>query len=490
MKTLVVLTGAGVSAESGISTFRDKGGLWEQYDVMEVASIAGWKKNPELVLRFYNERRKQLGEVEPNTAHRILAELEKDFDVQIVTQNVDNLHERAGSTKVLHLHGEMTKARSSLNPDLIIDIGYRAIEASEKAPDGSLLRPHVVWFGEPVPIMEQAKKIVLRADILIVIGTSLHVYPAAGLIKYAPGNIPVFLIDPDEITYSERDIVMIREKATCGMELLRDILMEMLATEPAKKVEQTEPEQMPLSVQPVDDDISMPATIVFGDIHGLTFWKKVVSENPGYRFVFLGDYLDPYGYIETEQLMNNLKEIIQLKKDRPDDVVLLLGNHDLHYFCSDMVPSSRFDFLIAKEASALFRENIHLFVYAYQVDNCIFTHAGISEEWFLYDFKGDATKNIAEQLNNPTPEQELSLCRCGEARGGEPGAFGGIFWADVSELYEPLPGYTQVVGHNRVNDVCDHANNGGRIIFCDCLFYEKMLSIGQLSHKASCIDRE
>ena len=246
----------------------------------------------------------------------------------------------------------------------------------------------------------------------------------------------------------------------------------MLAKETAEAVEQSQPKQTPQHKQPADDDVSMPATIVFGDIHGSTFWKKVVSENPDYRFVFLGDYLDPYVYIVPEQLMNNLKEIIQLKKDRPDDVILLLGNHDLHYFCSDMVPSSRFDFTLAEEASVLFRENIHLFTYAYQVDNCIFTHAGISEEWFLYDFKGDASKNIAEQLNNPLPEQDASLCRCGKARGGERGAVGGIFWADVSELYEPLQGYTQVVGHNRVNDVCEHTNNGGRVIFCDCSFQE------------------
>ena len=232
-----------------------------------------------------------------------------------------------------------------------------------------------------------------------------------------------------------------------------------------------------LTSQPSNDNIAMPATVVFGDIHGLTFWKKVVAENPDCRFIFLGDYLDPYEHIAPEQLMNNLKEIIQLKKDRPDDVVLLLGNHDLHYFCSDMEPSSRFDFLIAEEASALFRENIHLFMYAYQINTCIFTHAGISERWFLYDFMGDTTKNIAEQLNNPLPEQETSLCRCGEARGGEPGKVGGIFWADVSELYKPLQGYTQVVGHNRVNDVYEHTNNGGRIIFCDCLFNEKYLKL-------------
>ena len=223
-------------------------------------------------------------------------------------------------------------------------------------------------------------------------------------------------------------------------------------------------------------DIEIPI-IVFGDIHGSTFWETVVDENPACRYIFLGDYLDPYKNVPEWQLIENLKKIIQFKKERPDDVILLLGNHDMHYFCSDMYPCSRFDFFIAKEVSVLFRENIHLFMYAFQVDNCIFSHAGISEKWFLEDFKGNADKNIADQLNNPLPEQLSSLCRCGEARGGESGTVGGIFWADVTELFELLPGYTQVVGHNRVNDVCEHTNNGGRIIFCDCLFHEKYLKL-------------
>jgi NAD-dependent deacetylase len=188
LKKIVALTGAGISAESGISTFRDSGGLWEQYDVMEVASIDGWRKNPQLVQRFYNDRRKQLGEVEPNEAHLILAELEKRFDVTIVTQNVDNLHERAGSAKIVHLHGELTKVRSTINPKLIIDIGYRTIEWDEKAPDGSQLRPHIVWFGEAVPLIETAATIVAQADILLIVGTSLNVYPAAGLVGYAQGT--------------------------------------------------------------------------------------------------------------------------------------------------------------------------------------------------------------------------------------------------------------------------------------------------------------
>jgi len=223
-KKIVALTGAGISAESGITTFRDSGGLWEQYDVMEVASIDGWRKNPQLVQRFYNDRRKQLGEVEPNNAHRILAELEKHFDVTIVTQNVDNLHERAGSTKIVHLHGELTKARSSTDPDMVVDIGYRPIEWGEKAPDGSQLRPHIVWFGEAVPLIATAAEIVSQADILLIIGTSLNVYPAAGLVGYANRKAPIYLIDPNEVSYSGREITMIREKATTGMEKLKNIL--------------------------------------------------------------------------------------------------------------------------------------------------------------------------------------------------------------------------------------------------------------------------
>jgi NAD-dependent deacetylase len=223
-KKLVALTGAGISAESGITTFRDSGGLWEQYDVMEVASIDGWRKNPQLVQRFYNDRRKQLAEVEPNDAHRVLAELEKNFDVTIVTQNVDNLHERAGSTKIVHLHGELTKARSSVDPDTIIDIGYRPIAMGERAPDGSQLRPHIVWFGEAVPLINTAADIVAAADILLIIGTSLNVYPAAGLVGYANRKTPIYLIDPNEVAYSGRDITMIREKATTGMKKLMELL--------------------------------------------------------------------------------------------------------------------------------------------------------------------------------------------------------------------------------------------------------------------------
>ena len=227
-KKLVALTGAGISAESGITTFRDSGGLWEQYDVMEVASIDGWRKNPQLVQRFYNDRRKQLGEVEPNAAHCVLAELEKKFDVTVVTQNVDNLHERAGSSKIIHLHGELTKARSSINPNLIVEIGYRPIEWDERASDGSQLRPHIVWFGEAVPMIEMAAEAVAAADILLIIGTSLNVYPAAGLVGYANRKAPIYLIDPNEVTYTGRNITMIREKATIGMEILKKTLIESL----------------------------------------------------------------------------------------------------------------------------------------------------------------------------------------------------------------------------------------------------------------------
>ena len=223
-KKIVALTGAGISAESGITTFRDSGGLWEQYDVMEVASIDGWHKDQQLVQRFYNDRRRQLTEVEPNAAHLILAELEQHYDVSVVTQNVDDLHERAGSTDIVHLHGELTKARSASDPNLIIDIGYRSIAPDEKAPDGSALRPHIVWFGEAVPAIGRAADIVSVADIVLIIGTSLNVYPAAGLVGYANRKSAVYLIDPNEVAYSGREIIVIREKATEGMKKLKEIL--------------------------------------------------------------------------------------------------------------------------------------------------------------------------------------------------------------------------------------------------------------------------
>jgi len=221
MKKLVILTGAGMSAESGIKTFRDSGGLWEQYKVEDVASIEAWYRNPELVQRFYNERRRQLETAVPNAGHTGLVDLEEYFDLYIITQNVDDLHERAGSGRVLHLHGLLTQARSSKNPDQIIDIGYRDILSGEKAPDGSPLRPNIVWFGEAVPAMEKAADIASQADIFAVIGTSLNVYPAAGLIHYVPAGIPVFLIDPKPVTVSTNHKVdYIAEGAGKGVAIL------------------------------------------------------------------------------------------------------------------------------------------------------------------------------------------------------------------------------------------------------------------------------
>jgi NAD-dependent deacetylase len=226
MKKLVVLTGAGISAESGIRTFRDMGGLWEEYDVMEVASPEAWYSNPELVQRFYNDRRKQLFTVEPNIGHIALAEVEKEFDVYIITQNVDNLHERAGSKKVLHLHGELTKARSTDDESLVYEIGNRDIKMGDKCERGSQLRPHIVWFGEDVPLIPVAARIVAQADIFAVVGTSLNVYPAAGLLNYAPRNIPIFLVDPNDVpVYSRFDVTFIKAPASTGvakmMELIR-----------------------------------------------------------------------------------------------------------------------------------------------------------------------------------------------------------------------------------------------------------------------------
>ncbi|AMO19769.1 NAD-dependent deacylase [Flavobacterium columnare] len=194
-KKLVILTGAGMSAESGISTFRDSNGLWENHDIKEVASPEGWRKNPALVLDFYNKRRAQLKEVTPNRGHEIIAELEQKFDVQIITQNVDNLHERAGSSKVLHLHGELTKVRSTENSDYIINWS-EDLHIGDMAPDGSQLRPHIVWFGEAVPGINQAIPMLEKADILIIIGTSLQVYPAAGLMHYTRTDTPIYYIDP------------------------------------------------------------------------------------------------------------------------------------------------------------------------------------------------------------------------------------------------------------------------------------------------------
>jgi NAD-dependent deacetylase len=226
MKHIVFLTGAGMSAESGISTFRDSGGLWENYDVMQVASIEGWRENPALVQKFYNNRRAQLAQVEPNEGHLLIASLEKDFKISVITQNVDNLHERAGSTEVIHLHGELTKACNQSKTE-IIDIGYRAIDDEEKAADGSHLRPFIVWFGEQVPMIDRSAKLVAGADIIVIIGTSMQVYPAAGLIHYARHDATVYLIDPQEVSVPA-SVIFIREKASEGMKKLKEILKEIL----------------------------------------------------------------------------------------------------------------------------------------------------------------------------------------------------------------------------------------------------------------------
>lgn len=228
MKRLVVLTGAGMSAESGIRTFRDAGGLWEEYDVTEVATPMAWRKNMDLVLRLYNERRKQLADSKPNAGHTGLAELEKHFKVQIITQNVDNLHERAGSTSVLHLHGELTKARSTSDPSLIYDIGYMDINPGDNCRAGSQLRPHIVWFGETVPMMDEALRITAEADIFVVVGSSLNVYPAAGLIGNAPAEATLWLIDPNDVYIPvNRKVEVIKERASEGVAILTQRLFSL-----------------------------------------------------------------------------------------------------------------------------------------------------------------------------------------------------------------------------------------------------------------------
>lgn len=224
-KKLVVLSGAGISAESGLKTFRDSDGLWEGHDIMEVASPIGWKNNPELVLDFYNKRRAQLLEVGPNKAHLILAELEEQFDVSIITQNVDDLHERAGSNSVLHLHGELFKVRSVANEEYILE-WKKDLFLGDFDNNGNQLRPNIVWFGEEVPAIENAIDIVETADILIVIGTSLQVYPAAGLMNYVNNAIPVYYIDPKPATMYDvpNPVTVIPMSATEGMEYLKSQL--------------------------------------------------------------------------------------------------------------------------------------------------------------------------------------------------------------------------------------------------------------------------
>ena len=215
-KHLVVLTGAGISAESGIKTFRDADGLWEGHDVMEVATPEGFVKNPELVLDFYNQRRRQLFEVEPNAAHHDLAQLEQYFNVTIITQNVDDLHERAGSNNVIHLHGELLKSRNIVDDTTHFEC-KTDIKLGDTCPTGHQLRPHIVWFGEAVPMIDTAVDVCMTADILIIIGTSMQVYPAASLMHYVPANIPIYFIDPKPAIESKGNLTVIAEPATVGM---------------------------------------------------------------------------------------------------------------------------------------------------------------------------------------------------------------------------------------------------------------------------------
>ncbi|MGE5316590.1 MAG: SIR2 family NAD-dependent protein deacylase [Chloroflexota bacterium] len=227
-KNIVVLTGAGISAESGLKTFRDSDGLWEEYKVEEVASYDGWLRNPALVMEFYNKRRSQLANAQPNDAHKALARLESKFEVQIITQNVDDLHERGGSTSVTHLHGELTKVRSVKYPDLVYSIGYKEINLGDLCEKGAQLRPHIVWFGEEVPLIEYAAHLVMNADYLLIIGTSMQVYPAAGLIHYASSNCQVYLVDPkaNNSNYTS-GIKIISEPAGKAVPILVDLLMSI-----------------------------------------------------------------------------------------------------------------------------------------------------------------------------------------------------------------------------------------------------------------------
>lgn len=225
-KKLIVLTGAGMSAESGLKTFRDMGGLWESYRVEDVATPEAWAVDPQLVLDFYNERRRQAFKAEPNPGHKALAELEAYFDVSIITQNVDALHEKAGSSHVLHLHGELCKVRSIKNPDLVYDIGGEAIQWGDLAGDGGQLRPHIVWFGEMVPMIEPAAELCLDADIFVVVGTSLQVYPAAGLVGYVREEVPKFVVDPHlpDYRFKVTNVTFVQEPAAYGLPLLAERL--------------------------------------------------------------------------------------------------------------------------------------------------------------------------------------------------------------------------------------------------------------------------
>ena len=227
MKNLVVLTGAGISAESGISTFRDSGGLWEQYRIEDVATPEGWARDPKLVTDFYNQRRKQLLEVEPNYGHIALVELEKYFNVYVVTQNVDNLHERAGSRNIVHLHGELTKVRSERFDHLIYELtpDRYEVKIGDKCEKGFQLRPHIVWFGEAVPMLEEAVRLAQKADIFVVVGTSLNVYPAASLVHYVQPEVPVYVVDPNSVAINDSRWHYIRLGASEGMkEFIKQIL--------------------------------------------------------------------------------------------------------------------------------------------------------------------------------------------------------------------------------------------------------------------------
>ena len=229
---IAVLSGAGISAESGLRTFRDSGGLWEGYDPMQVASAEGWQKNPGLVLDFYNDRREKLRDASPNEAHRLLAGLEDRWTVDVITQNVDNLHERAGSTHVLHLHGELTKIRpentcndrDGFSEKYVVDIGYGRVSLGDLAPNGAQYRPHIVFFGEAVPKIERAIDLVSRCDVMLIVGTSLQVYPAAGLYRYAPADTPIYVVDPAPLPVRDKRVTHIRKVATEGVKECLEML--------------------------------------------------------------------------------------------------------------------------------------------------------------------------------------------------------------------------------------------------------------------------
>ncbi len=225
-KKLVILTGAGMSAESGISTFRDSGGLWDKYPVEDVATPEAFHRNPEIVLEFYNTRRRELIQAKPNEGHIGIGDLEKNFDVQVITQNIDNLHERAGSTKVLHLHGELMKVRSTGDESLIYELpaDKPEINMGDKCEKGYQLRPHIVWFGEAVPMITEAAELAGKADVFVIIGTSMNVYPAAGLLDYVKKNVPVYLIDPKDVNTGRYDVFHIKKGASEGVKELRQRL--------------------------------------------------------------------------------------------------------------------------------------------------------------------------------------------------------------------------------------------------------------------------